>query len=190
MPPFIDYASLLLLNAMAGLFLLAYYVYAGLDDADQRKWAPGFLMSGAVLTVFGGIMTVTWPLPGPYGSAYGEMSVLLGIAFLGAGVAMANNWSLATVACYAFFAGWAAIVVGVEIIRLKLTRLPLLSGAGFVLSGFAGVMAAPTLAYMRTNRPFRTLAALIVTAAELIWAVTVYPEYGFHMKMFAKWMPR
>jgi len=186
---FIDYVSLLLLNAMAGHFLLAYYVYSGLDDANQTKWAPGFLMVGVISVVFGGIMAVTWPLPGPYSNAYSEMSVLLGIVFLGAGVALAKGWDLMTVACYAFFAGVAAIVVGVSIIRLKLTTHPTLSGAGFILSGIAGVFAAPTLAYMRSNRAFRTVAAIVVVAAGLIWAAMVYPEYWMHMKFFGKWVP-
>jgi putative membrane protein len=186
---FIDYVSLLLINAMAGYFLLAYYVYLGLDDPNQTKWAPGFLMVGVISAVFGGIMAVTWPLPGPYSSAYSEMSVLLGIVFLGAGVAMAKGWDLTTVACYAFFAGLAAIVVGVRIIHLRLTLNPTLSGAGFILSGIVGVCAAPTLAYMKSNRGFRTLGAIVVVAAALIWAATVYPEYWTHMKMFGKWVP-
>jgi putative membrane protein len=186
---FIDYVSLLLINAMAGYFLLAYYVYSGLDDPNQGKWAPGFLMVGVISVVFGGIMAVTWPLPGPYSNVYSEMSVLLGIVFLGAGVAMAKGWDLMTVACYAFFAGAAAIVIGVRIIHLKLTANPALSCAGFILSGVVGVFSAPTLAYMRSNRGFRTLAAVVVAIAGLVWAATVYPEYWLHMKFFAKWVP-
>jgi len=186
---FIDYVSLLLINAMVGHFLLAYYVYSGLDDANQTKWAPGFLMVGVISVVFGGIMAATWPLPGAYGSAFGEMSVLLGIVFLGAGVAMAKGWDLTTVACYAFFAGVAAIVIGVRIIQLKLTGNPALSGAGFILSGIAGVFAAPTLAYMRSNRAFRTIAAIVVVIAGVVWAATVYPGYWMHMEFFAKWVP-
>jgi putative membrane protein len=39
---FIDYISLMLINMVAGLFILAYYVYSGLDGADQKRWIPGF----------------------------------------------------------------------------------------------------------------------------------------------------
>jgi len=186
---FIDYVSLLLVNMVAGHFLLAYYVYAGLDDSNQTRWAPGFLMTGLVAVVFGGIMTVTWPLPGAYGSAYGEMSVLLGIIFLGAGLAMAKGWGLGTVVCYAFFAGWAAIVLGIRIIDLKLTLKPMLSGAGFIISGAAGVLAAPTFAYLRGSRTFRVIAALVVVVAGLIWASMAYLEYWGHMQQFGKWVP-
>lgn len=186
---FIDYAGIMLLNAVAGYFLLAYYVFSGLDDPNQAKWAPGFLMTGFVALLFGALMTVTWPIPGPYMKAFGEMSALLGVIFLGAGVAMAKGWSLATVACYAFFAGWAAIIIGVRVIQLKLTLTPAISGVAFILSGAAGVFAAPTLAWMRSNRAWRTLAALVIVAAAVLWAFIVYPEYWVHMERFMKWVP-
>ena len=177
MPKFIDYVPLMLFNLMAGYFLLAYYVYAGLDDADQPKWAPGFLIVGLISAVFGGIMSVTWPIPSPYAAAFGDMSVLFGIIFLGAGLAMARGWSLKGVTLYAFFAGWVAIIIGIRFIQGGLTLKPVPSGLGFILSGFAGVMAAPTLAWMKSNRPFRTLAALVVAAPAVIWAVSVFAEY-------------
>jgi len=186
---FIDYVTLLLINMTAGYLLLAYFVFAGLDDPDQSKWAPGFLMIGAVAVVFGGLMTVTWPLPGAYGAAYGEMSILLGIIFLGAGLAMAKGWQLFTVACYAFFAGLAAVLIGVRVIQLRLTLMPLVSGIGFILSGLGGVLAAPTLAYLRSNRPFRALASLVLAVAGLIWAFTAYGAYWQHMDSFAEWVP-
>jgi len=186
---FIDYVGIMLLNAVAGYFLLAYYVFSGLDDPDQTKWAPGFLMTGFLALLFGALMTVTWPIPGPYMKAFGEMSALLGVIFLGAGVAMAKGWSLATVACYAFFAGWAAVIIGVRVIQLKLTLTPAISGVAFILSGVAGVFAAPTLAWMRGNRAWRTLAALVIVAAAVLWAVIVYPEYWVHMERFMKWVP-
>jgi putative membrane protein len=186
---FIDYVSLLLINTMIGYFLLAGYVYSGLDDRDQGKWAVGFLMSGLIAVVFGGLVAATWPLPGPYDTAYGEMSVLLGIIFLGAGLAMVRGWSLLLVAVYGFFAGWAAVVMGIRIIQLKLTLVPGLAGVGFILSGLAGVFAAPTLSFLRNHRPFRTLAAIVLFVTALVWAVVVYPEYWFHMQQFGKWVP-
>jgi putative membrane protein len=186
---FVDWVSLLLLNAMAGYFLLAYYVYAGLDDPEQTKWAAPFVMVGVLAAIFGGIMAVTWPLPGAYGSAYGEMSVLLGFVFAGAGVAMAKGWNLRVVAWYAFFPGVAAVIIGVSLIALRLTLAPVLSGTGFILSGLAGIFAGPTLTWLKSDRPFRILAALVLAVTGLIWAATVYPAYWMHMKMFARWQP-
>ena len=186
---FIDYVGLLLINMMIGYVLLAAYVYRGLDDPFNKRWVPGFAMVGVIAFVFGGHMVMTWPIIGQYNDAFGEMSVLLGIIFLGAAFAIGKGWSLTMVAVYAFFAGLAAIDLGACIINMKMTLVPNLSGAGFILSGLGGVMAAPTLLWFRNNRPFRTVAAMILLAAALIWAVTVYPEYWMHMKAFAKWLP-
>ncbi len=186
---FIDWVSLLLLNMVAGFCLLAGYVYTGIEDSNQTRWAPGFLIVGAVAVVFGGIIAVTWPLPGPYNPAYGEMSVLLGIIFLGAGVAMAKGWDLSIVAWYALFAGIAAVIIGVRILELKLTLKPLPSGVGFILSGLGGVFAAPTLLYLRGSRAWRALAAVILLAAAAIWATTAYAEYWINMKRLGDWAP-
>jgi putative membrane protein len=186
---FIDYLALLLVNMVAAHFILAGYVYRGFDDPDQKRWALGFGMNGAVALIFGAVMCFTWPLPGPFNSAFGEPSVLLGTILLTASVGMARGWNLTIVAVYAFFAGLAAIDLGGTIIVRKMTQQPLLSGAGFILSGLAGVFAAPTLVYFRKNQAFRTLAALVLVVTGLIWASSAYPAIFMHMKAFGKWMP-
>jgi putative membrane protein len=186
---FIDYVALLLLNTAAAYFILAGYVYKGIDDPDQRKWALGFGIAGFISLLFGAVMCFTWPLPGPYNSAYGEMSVLLGTILLASALALANGWNLMIIAVYGFFAGAAAIVTGAAIIAMKLTLEPVMSGIGFILSGAAGIFAAPTLAYFRGNKAFRLAAAVVLIATGLLWSATVYPEYFMHAKAFAKWMP-
>ena len=134
---FIDYISLMPINMVAGLFILAYYVYSGLDGADQKRWIPGFGMTGAIALTTGLHMIFTWPIPGSFNIAFGEMSVLLGIVFIGASVALAQNWELVTVTIYAFFAGVASILVGLRIITLGVTTHGLLPEAkvsgGFVV---------------------------------------------------------
>lgn len=186
---FIDYVSLLLVNMVAGLVLLAAYVIAGPETSDPKKWIPGFGLVGFIALVFGVPMTLTWPLPGPYGSMYGEMSVLLGGLFLGAAFALARGWSLLTLGVYGFFAGLAAVVLGIRILDLRLTLMPALSGIGFILSGLGGVFAAPTLVWFKGNRNFRILAAVILLAAAAIWAMTAYMEYWIHPHMFEHWKP-
>jgi putative membrane protein len=186
---FIDYNTLLLVNMAAGLAVLAGYVYWGLDDPDQKRWAPAFAISGLVALVFGGHLTVTWVLPGPYNAAFGEMSVLLGAIFLGAALCFAKGWSPLLVAVYAFPAGIAAIVLGVRILGLGLTGMPLLTAIGFVLSGLGGVFAAPTLAWLRGSRLFRALAALALLGAALDWAATAYLSYWMHMDLWQPWLP-
>ncbi len=186
---FIDFLALLLVNMVAAFFILAGYVYRGIDDEDQKKWALGFGMTGAVALFFGAVVVITWPLPGQFNQAYGEPSVLLGILLLTAAIGMARGWNLTIVAVYGLFAGLQALVIGGSILALKLTPKPLVSGMGFIASGIAGVFAAPTLAYFRKNQAFRSLAALALVGTGLIWAATAYPAIFMHLKMFGKWMP-
>ena len=188
---FIDFISLLLLNMVAGYVLLALYVYRGLDDPLNKRWTAGFLMVGLVAFIFGGVMEITWPLPGPYNSLFGEFSVMYGIIFLGAAAAIAYGWSLLPVTVFAFFAGIGAVVSGAAIIHLHLTAKPPMTGVGYFLSGLAGVFAAPTLYWFRGNRPLRLVAALWLLAAAAVWAATVYLEYWLHPgpDMFGKWVP-
>jgi putative membrane protein len=186
---FIDYVGLLLVNMTAGFAILAGYVFRGIEGSDSKRWAPAFGLVGFVALLFGSVMCFTWPLPGPYSLMYGEMSVLFGSIFLAAGIAMAYGWDLSIIAVYAFFAGAAAVVLGARIISLKLTLEPVMAGAGFIISGLCGIFAAPTLFFMRTNRVFRTLGAIVLVLAALIWAATVYPEYWVHPKLFQHYMP-
>lgn len=186
---FVDYVALLLINMVAGFFLLSAYVAMGLDDPLDKRWAPGFAIVGFIAFVFGLHMALTWPLPGPYSFAYGDMSVLFGAVFLGAAIAIAKGWSLASVTVFAFFAGVAAVVLGFRIMDLGLTQTPRLTGIGFILSGAAGVFAAPTLLYLRENRLFRAVAALVVLAPAAIWASIGYHAYWTHMESMAEWTP-
>jgi putative membrane protein len=189
MAPFIDYVSLLLVNMVAGYVLLALYVYRGLEDPLNKRWVPGFFMVGLVAFIFGGVMTLTWPLPGPFNSLYGEFSVLYGIIYLGAAVAIACQWSLLPVTIFAFFAGLGAVESGVRIIHAHLTNEPVMSGVGFILSGLGGVFAAPTLRFWRENRRVRLAGVVILLGAAAIWAITTGMEYWLHPVFFAKWVP-
>lgn len=186
---FIDWLTLLLVNMAAAFFILAGYVFRGLDDPDQKKWALGFGMTGIIALVFGAVMVFTWPLPGPFNSAYGESSVLLGIILSAAAVGIARGWNLSIVAVYAVFAGLAAMVIGGAFIVLRITPKPLMAGGGFILSGLAGAFAYPTLVYFRGNQAFRALAALVLVLIGLLWCTSAYPAIYFHMKGFANWTP-
>lgn len=185
---FIDYVALMLINLVAALALVAYYVYAGLDDPDQKRWAPGFAMSGLVALVTGFAMCFNWPLPGSYNIAFGEAYVLFGTVLLGTAAALALSWQLLSVTVYAFFAGLAAIVDGARIINLGMTKQPLLAGLGYILAGLGGVLAAPALA-LRKNRTLRLVAALVLLAAALAWAATAYPAAWSHLSGFSTWVP-
>jgi putative membrane protein len=145
-------------------------------------------MTGAIALVTGLHMTLTWPVRGNFNIAYGEMTVLFGILFLSASLALALGWDLLTVGIYAFFAGLAAIVIGVRIINLNLTQNPLLSGIGFILTGIGGVCAAPTL-YLKTNRHWRLFGAVLLVIAALIFAFVGYLAYWNHLAGYSNWQP-
>jgi putative membrane protein len=185
---FIDYITLMLINMVAGLFILADYVYRGLDSSHQKQWIPGFGIVGAIALTTGLHMNFTWPVPGSFNIAFGETSVLFGILFVAAAIALSVGWDLFTIAVYGFFAGLVAIVIGIRIINLNMTKQPLLSGIGFILTGLGGIFAAPTL-YWKTNRTWRLIGVAVLIVAALIWAFTGYLAYWSHLESFQKWVP-
>jgi putative membrane protein len=185
---FIDYITLMLINLSAGLFLLAAYVYQGLDDPLQKRWIPGFGVVGAIALVTGLHMIFTWAVPGSFNIAFGETSVLFGILFAGTAWALAVGWDLITLAIYGFFAGLAAALIGIRIINLGLTKAPLLSGTGFILTGLGGIFAVPTL-YWKSQRSLRVIGAIILVLAALIFAFIGLGAYWSHLEQFSNWKP-
>jgi putative membrane protein len=178
----------MLINMVSGLVLLAWFVFRGLDDADQKRWVAGFGISGLIALISGFHMSFTWPLSGSYNIPYGEFSVFLGFLLFGAALSLVLNWDLKLLGLYAFFPGLASVLMGIRFIDLGLTKQPVLSGIGLILTGLGGVFALPTL-HWRHNRALRTIGALVLLAAAIIWAFTGYNAYWGHMAGFAKWVP-
>lgn len=185
---FINYIPLMLINMVAGFVLLATFVYSGFNGKNSKQWVPGFGMVGTIALTTGLHMIWNWTLPGSYNIAFGELSVLFGVTFIGASLSLALGWSLLTVAVYAFFAGIAAIVIGFRIINLGMTNQPIVSGTGFILSGLAGVLAAPTL-YWQLDSRLRLIGAAVLLIAALIWAYTGYLAYWGHLEDYLQWKP-
>src|SRR6266496_2354354 len=169
---FIDYLTLIMINLVAGSALLAYYLWRGIDEPDQRPYAAAFFGVGLLSLIMGLHLSFTWPLPGSYNVGYGDTTTLFGVVFLGAALALWNGWNLTPVAIYAFFAGMDALIVGVRIFSLQLTKEPLISAVGFVLAGLGGICAAPFFLWFRNNRSVRMLGVLLLVATAAIWAVT------------------
>lgn len=179
---FIDYVTLMLINMTAGLVILACFLWSDAALPDQRwRWAPAFAMPGFVGTVCGFVMVFSWPLPHPYSIMYGEMSVLLGVLFLGTAWALSRDWDLTPLGLYAVPAGAAAVLIGIRLIGLHLTLKPALSGAGFILTGLAGVLALPGLIFIK-RACLRRMGSLLLLAAAAIWALTGYFAYWEHLK--------
>lgn len=185
---FIDYIPLMLVNMAAGLVVLASFLAKGLGSNDEKMWASGFFMTGVIALISGFFMSFTWPLPGSYNVAFGEMSVLFGIVFIGAGFSLLLRWNLTSVAIYAFFAGIAAVIIGIRIINLKMTKEPLVSGLGFILTGLSGGFALAYL-YLWRNKFVRFLAIAVILLAALIWLRTGYIAYWAHLSDLSQWKP-
>lgn len=177
----IDYLTLMLINMAAGLFILGCFVWRDLDTPeDFGRWVPAFAIVGLIAAIGGFAITLTWPLPKPYSSAYGEMSVLFGVLLLGLALALAKRWELLPLAIYAVFAGAAAALLGVRIIDLGLTTHPILSGVGFILSGICGIFS-PVVVWQNDKKELRILGALILFAASAIWTWMGCLAYWMHM---------
>jgi len=186
---FIDYLTLIMINMVAGTVILAYYIWKGIDELDQRPYAAAFGVVGLLAVITGLQLSFTWPLPGSFNIGYGEATTLFGIVFLGTALALSQGWSLLPMTIYAFFAGVDAIVVGARILSLQLGKEPLIAAIGFVLSGLGGVFAAPFFMYFKNNKMVRYLAIAVLLLAAAIWAITFYQSLWGHMEAFGKWVP-
>ncbi len=188
---FTDYIALLLANMTAGLFVLALYLVFGACKEDRRAWAAPFAMAGLVAFVVGLHMALTWPIPKLdkmdlrwANVAYGEMSVLLGVLFLGGALSLGKGWSLAPLGAYALVASAAAGVVGAAILGLGLSNAPTVTAIGFFLTAGAGVLTA--LALTGLGGLFsRVVAGLVLLAAAGTWALTAGMAYWGHLAKFS-----
>jgi len=184
---FIDYLTVMLVNLAAGLAIMALFVLKYING-DRKKLAPGLLVSGFLALVTGLHEIFTWPIIGSYNIPFGEMSVLFGVLFLAAGIAVLKEWDLLSLGVYAVFAGAAAILLGIRIYSLKMTSEPLVAAAGFILTGLMAVLSLPAY-YLRKSLVVRVLAALALFGAAAIWASFAGLGYWAHLQNFSKWLP-
>lgn len=186
---FIDFLTLVMVNLVAGTVLLAYYLWRGIDEADQRPYAAAFFGVGLISLVTGLQISFTWPLPGSYNVGYGDATTLFGVVFLATSIALFFGSSLIPVSIYAFFAAIDALIVGIRIYSLQLTKEPLISAVGFILAGLSGLGVFPFLMWFRENRLVRWIGILLLLGSALLWAITFYGSLWAHMASFAKWVP-
>ena len=184
---FVDYLTVMLINLVAGLLLLALHLVAFIQRSP-KKLAPGFLLTGFIGAATGLHMTLTWPLPGGHNIAFGEMSLLFGALFFFAGLALLRDWDLLGLGIYAVLAGVAAVVVGTRILNLGLTKQPLVTFLGFLLTGVGGILTLPAY-LLHKSIAFRVVVALVLVAGAAIWALTAYGSYWVHLESFAKYFP-
>jgi len=184
---FIDYLTLMLINMSAGFAILALFVLSFING-DRKKLAPGLLVSGFVALVTGFHEIFTWPIISSYNIPFGEMSVLFGALLFGGAIALLRDWDLLSLGIYATFAGAASILLGIRMYSLGMTSEPLVSCAGFVLSGLMGILSLPVY-LLRSKRLVRILATIALAGAAAIWLVFAGLGYWAHLANFAKWLP-
>ena len=186
---FIDFLTLVMINLVAGTVLLAYYLWRGIDEADQKPYAAAFFVVGLVSLVTGLQISFTWPLPGSYNVGYGDATTLFGVVFLATSIALFFGSSLIPVSIYAIFAAIDALIVGVRIYSLQLTKEPLISAVGFILAGLSGLGVFPFLMWFRQNKIVRYIGILLLLGTALLWAITFYGSLWAHLESFSKWVP-
>jgi putative membrane protein len=184
---FVDYLTLMLVNLVAGLLLLAVHLVFFMEQ-DSKRLAPGFLLTGSLGAATGLHMTLKWPLPGPHNIAFGEMSLLFGALFFFAGLALLREWDLLGLGIYAVLAGLAAVVVGARILNKSLTQEPVLTFLGYLFTGVGGILTLPAY-LLHKSLAFRIVVALVLLVGAAIWAFTGYGSYWVHLESFAKYFP-
>jgi putative membrane protein len=186
---FIDFLTLVMINLVAGTALLALYLWRGIDEKDQRGYAAAFFGVGLVSLVTGLQISFTWPLPGSYNVGYGDATTLFGVVFLATSIALYLGSSLLPVGLYSFFAAVDALIVGVRIYTLNLTKEPLISAVGFILAGLSGLGVFPFLMWFRENKMVRWIGIVLLVGTTVLWAITFYSSLWGHMDSFSKWVP-
>lgn len=185
---FIDYTTLVLINLVAGLVLMAAWIFLDAGTAAERRWVPGLLMAGLLALVTGLHMVFSWPLPGSFNILFGEMSVFFGMLLLGLVFVLMFGLDVLPVAIYGMFAGAASIVVGIQVLKLGLTDNPPLAGAGFLWMGILGLGAVPLLR-LRGLQAFRVFGSVGLLIAAVLWGAVGYTAYWHNTRTNLKWKP-
>ncbi len=185
---FIDFLGLPLLAIVSGLVVLALYLYVGPEAEEQPKWAPAFGAAGLLALVTGLWMSLTWPLPGSFNIAFGDLAALFGLAYLAGAWSLTKGYGLGLPVVWSLFGSVTAIEVGFRLISLHMTKSPAMAGIAYILAGVGGLLTVPA-ALLPKNRPLRLLAALVLLVAAALWAATTYPAYWDHLASFSKWVP-
>jgi putative membrane protein len=184
---FVDYLTLMLVNLVAGLLLLALHLVFFIER-EPKRLAPGFLLTGFLGAATGLHMILKWPLPGSYNIAFGDMSLLFGALFFFAGLALLREWDPLSLGIYGVLAGVAAVVVGSRILNKGMTSEPLVAFLGYLFTGVGGILVLPAY-LLRKSLALRIVVALVLLAGAAVWALIGYGSYWIHLESFAKYFP-
>ena len=185
---YIDYLPLLQMNLSAGLAVMACWIFFDLDGPHERRWIPPLALAGVVGLVLGLHLTLAWPLPGGLNGLYGSLSLTFGALLIALAFVLAVGLDLAPVAVYAFVAGVAGVLSGVQVLNLNLGTHPPLLAAGLIWSGALGVISLPVLG-MRRAPVFRILCPAALLSAAIIWGFAASLAFWEHPLTHRNWVP-
>jgi putative membrane protein len=184
---FIDYLTIQLAAAAAGLFFTAiyggWYLEAPLEA--RRSWAWLFWVLGAILGLTALDTVLTWPLPGPYNIVFGEPALWFGSLLFAAGFAIYGSSDPLPLSLLASVGGLIILLCGVDILNDHLTSQPTLAFIAYLASGL-GALLLPLGLRSRSVRP---VVQILLVLSAVIFAVTGGGAYLQHAHDFAKWLP-
>jgi putative membrane protein len=181
----VDYLGLMLMVLVSGLLTTAWFFWKGPENPQSRIFAAPLAAIGVLALVTGLHMSLTWPIPYHWAdAAFGEPFTLFGAILLATSLALAKQWSLKPIGVLALVAGLAAILIGIRIGHLGLTKMPALSVVGFVTAGLGGVLTP--LILWKPSAAMRCLGAIVLTVSAAVWAVTGFGALWDHMESFLK----
>ncbi len=185
---FTDYLMVMLIGLASGFIMLADLLYRNPDPEHRQAWAGGFFAAGLLGLVTSVPMILTWPLPGSYNIAFGEPALFLSVAYIGAAITLAMRWNPVIPAVYVFFGGLLAVVLGIRIFDLGMTKEPLVTAIGYVAAGLGGMLTLPA-ANWRHRRILALSAAALLCLAAAIFLVMGYEAAWSHLSSFASYVP-
>lgn len=178
----------MLIGLSAGFVVLAHYLYRNPAPEERPSWAAGFFTAGLLGLITSVPIVTRWILPGSYNILFGEPALYLSVAFIGAAIALALRWDPLIPALYGFFAGLIGVIVGIRGMELGMTKVPALTGIGFLAAGLGGMVTLPAINW-RDHRWLALLAAALLGLAAIVFLFNGVEAYWGHLASFAKWKP-
>lgn len=183
---FIDYVTIQLIAAAAGLFFAGLYAIKFESPLKERMgFIYGFWMVGTILAITGLDMIFTWPLPGSYNIIFGEPAVWFGVLLIFLGFAIKTEVNLFPVTLLFSAGGLINLVISADILIYNMTQSPALAFVGFLTSGI-GALIVPLGLKSKTSR---WIIAILLIIAAIVFAITGFGAYYQHASDFAHWLP-
>lgn len=183
---FIDYVTIQLIAAAAGLFFAGLYAIKFESSLKERMGIVyGFWMVGVILLITGLDMIFTWPLPGAYNIIFGEPCVWFGALLIVLGYAIKAEADLFPLTLLFSAGGLINLVISFDILKYNMTQSPALAFGGFLTAGI-GSLVVP---FGLKSKTVRWIIAILLIISAIIFAITGFGAYYQHASDFSHWLP-